>query len=38
MQIIDKVVKEFGHTHMKPAGRRTGDSLVNFVNTVTAVL
>ncbi len=23
---------------MKPAGRRAGDSLVNFVDTVTAVL
>ena len=38
MPVIDKVVKEFGHTHMKPAGRRAGDSLVNFVDTVAAVL
>ena len=38
MWIIDKAVNKFGHTHMKPAGRRAGDSLVDFVDTVTAVL
>lgn len=38
MWIIDKAVNKFGHTHMKPAGRRAGDSLVYFVDTVTAVL